>query len=98
MAAIKATFTLDEGTVARLRMTAERLAKPRSEVVREAIHEFSDRIGRLSERERLRLLRVVDEIAARGPARPLTDVEAELKEIRAARRRGGRRSAHEGRR
>lgn len=98
MATVKVTFTLDEATIARLRQAAERLAKSKSEVVREAIHDFSERIGRLSERERLRLLRVLDEIAARGPSRPLAEVEGELKQIRAARRRGGRRSASRRRR
>lgn len=92
MATVKATFTLDEITLARLRQTAERLVKPKSEVVREAIHDFSERVGRLSERERVRLLRVLDEIAARGPSRTLAAVEAELKQIRAARRHAGRRS------
>ncbi len=92
MAAIKATFTLDEITVARLRQTAERLVKPKSEVVREAIHDFSERVGRLSERERLRLLGVLDQIASRGPSRTLAAVGAELKQVRVARRSGGRRS------
>jgi hypothetical protein len=93
MATVKVTFTLDEATIARLRQAAERLAKPKSEVVRDAIHDFSERVGRLSERERLRMLRVLNEIASRGPSRPLKEVEDELKRIRAARRRGGRRSA-----
>jgi predicted DNA-binding protein len=93
MATVKVTFTLDEATIARLRQAAERLAKPKSEVVRDAIHDFSERVGRLSERERLRMLRILDEIASRRPSRPLGQVEAELKQIRAARRRGGRRSA-----
>jgi Arc/MetJ-type ribon-helix-helix transcriptional regulator len=92
MAAVKVTFTLDTDTVARLKQSAERLSRPKSEVVREAIRDFSERIGRLSERERQRQLRIVDEIASRGPSRPLAQVEAELREIRAARRRGGRRS------
>src|SRR2546426_12046996 len=93
MAMVKVTFTLDEATIARLGQAAQRLVKPRSQVVREAIHDYSERIGRLSEHERLRLLRVVDEIAARQASRPLPEVEAELKTIRTARRRGGRRSA-----
>ncbi|HEV8253915.1 MAG TPA: ribbon-helix-helix protein, CopG family, partial [Vicinamibacteria bacterium] len=67
MAAVKVTFTLDAETVARLRQSAERLARPKSEVVREAIRDFSERIGRLSEKERQRQLRILDEIAARGP-------------------------------
>jgi hypothetical protein len=98
MATVKVTFTLDEATIARLRQAAERLAKPKSEVVRDAIHDFSERIGRLSERERLRMLRALDEIASRRPSRSLADVEAELKQIQAARRRGGRRSASANRR
>jgi predicted DNA-binding protein len=98
MATVKATFTLDPDTIARLGRAAERLAKPKSEVVRDAILDYSERVGRLSERERLRLLRVVDEIASRGPTRPLADVEAELRRVRAARRQGGRRSASGGRR
>ena len=44
------TFTLDDVTVARLRRAAARLAKPRSQVVREAIREYADRIGKLSEK------------------------------------------------
>jgi predicted transcriptional regulator len=93
MAAVKVTFTLDAETVARLRQSAERLARPKSEVVREAIRDFSERIGRLSEKERQRQLRILDEIAARGPSRPVARVETELREIRASRRRGGRRSS-----
>src|SRR5688572_3213597 len=93
MATVKVTFTLDEATVARLRQAAQRLARPKSQVVREAIYDYSERIGRLGDHERLRLLRVVDEIAARQASRPLPAVEAELKSIRTARRGGGRRSA-----
>jgi len=57
MATVKVTFTLDRETVGRLRQASERLSKPKSAVVREAIHDFSERVGRLSERERLRELR-----------------------------------------
>ena len=92
MATVKVTFTLDEATVARLGDAAERLAKPKSEVVREAIQDFHERIGRLSERERLRLLQVFDELVPRIPSRPAAAVEKELKEIRRSRRGGGRRS------
>jgi hypothetical protein len=84
------TFTLDQDTVGRLRQASERLAKPQSAVVREAIHDFSERIGRLSERERLRLLRVFDEVMPRIHARPAAEVRREIDEIRRARRAGGR--------
>jgi len=92
MATIKVTFTLDGDTISRLRATAERLAIPKSEVVREAIRDFSDRTGRLSERERQRLLEAFDRLVPGIPSRPLRDVERELTELRRARRAGGRRS------
>lgn len=92
MATTKVTFTLDGDTIARLRATAERLALPKSEVVREAIRDFSDRAGRLSERERRRLLEAFDRLVPAIPSRPLGEVERELADLRRARRTGGRRS------
>ena len=91
MATLKVTFTLDQTTIARLQEAAERLAKPKSEVVREAIHDFHDAIGRLSERERQSMLRVFDHLVPRIPARPAAQADKELKAVRAARRAGGRR-------
>ncbi|MDA2939132.1 ribbon-helix-helix protein, CopG family [Acidobacteria bacterium AH-259-A15] len=90
--AIKLTVTLDDDTVRRLRQTAECLGKPKSHIVREAIHDYSERIGRLSERERLRLLKAFDELVPAIPERPVSEVQKELREIRRARRGGGRRS------
>lgn len=92
MATIKVTFTLDNETIARLRATAARLAIPQSRVVREAIRDFGDRAGRLSERERRRLLETFDRLVPAIPVRPLRDVDRELAELRRARRAGGRRS------
>ena len=89
----KATFTLDTVTIRRLERTAERLGRPKSQVVREAIHEYSERVGRLSERERLRMLKAFDELVPAIPRRPPAEVERELRAIRDARRGGGRRSA-----
>ena len=89
MASVKVTFTLDKPTVARLREAAERLGKPKSSVVREAIHDYHDRIGKLSERERRRMLRVFDELLPRIPAKPGSTVDSELKEVRRARRAVG---------
>jgi len=88
---VKVTFTLDEETVSRLRQAADRLRQPQSAIVRDAVQEYAARIGRLSERERLRLLRVFDETVPRIPARPARDVDVEIATIRRARRRGGRR-------
>ena len=92
MATVKVTFTLDGDTIARLGATAERLAIPKSAVVREAIRDFSDRAGRLSERERRRLLEAFDRLVPGIPKHPLRDVERELAELRRARRAAGRRS------
>src|SRR3954465_10637586 len=93
MAASKVTFTLDESTVSRLQDASERLAKPKSEIVREAILEFYDRIGRLSERERLGMLRAFDELVPKIPSRSAAELDHELSAVRKARKRGGRRTA-----
>lgn len=84
------TFSLDEITAERLNRTAERLKVPKSEVVREAIHDYAARAGRLSEKERHRMLRAFDNLLPRIPSRPEEEVDRELEEIRRARRRGGR--------
>lgn len=95
MASLKVTFTLDRETIRRLQMASERLSRPKSQVIREAVQEYYDRMGRLSETERIRMLRVMDEIMARPPTRPAREVDRELKEIRRARRSGGRRTPAE---
>ena len=91
MARRKVTFTLDEQTIRRLQSAAERTKKPKSEVVREAIADYHERIGKLSEAERLRLLKIMEEIMASPPSRSQGEVEREIAEIRELRRRGGRR-------
>jgi predicted transcriptional regulator len=88
---VRVTFSLDEETVTRLRRTAARLSRPQSQVVREAVRDYAERVGRLSEAERLRLVRVLDEVVAQAPTRSARAVDAELKALRAARRAGGRR-------
>ncbi len=93
MAASKVTFTLDASTVSRLQEASARLAKPKSEIVREAILEFYERIGRLSERERVGMLRAFDELVPKIPSRSAKDVDNELSAIRKARKMGGRRTA-----
>ena len=90
---VKVTFSLDDETVARLRRTAERLGKAQSHVVREAVAEYAARADRLSEGERARLLGVLDALAARPAGRTAREVDAEIRAVHAARRRGGRRSA-----
>ena len=88
---VKMTFTFDDETVRTLRQAAARLAKPQSAVVREAIREYARHVGKLSEAERRRLLEIFDTMLPKIPPRPASETDAELREIRAARRRGGRR-------
>jgi metal-responsive CopG/Arc/MetJ family transcriptional regulator len=96
-AMVKVTFTLDEETVQRLRRTATRLGRPQSYVVREAVREYEKRSSKLSDEERARLLAVVDRMVQEPPTRTDADVDRELDDVRASRRRWGRRVAGRGR-
>ena len=87
---VKVTFTLDDATVAELRRTAARLKKPQSQVVREAVSEYSGRTDTLTERERLHKLAILDRFKHEKPTRSQAENDAEIAEIRAARRTGGR--------
>ena len=85
------TFSLDEPTAARLNEASTALGKPKSEVVREAIRDYAERMGRLSEAERIRLLGVFDEVVSAISDRPADEVESELADVRDARRRASER-------
>jgi predicted transcriptional regulator len=91
----KVTFSLDDDTVRVLRTTAERLRKPQSMVVREAVADYAARTGRLTEAERRRLLAAVDQMVARPPTRTAAAVTSEVRQLRRARRHGGRRHSAE---
>lgn len=88
---VKVTFTLDDTTVERLRRTAARLAKPQSQVVRDAIKDYEARTDKLGEDERRRMLEIFDRVVPAIRPRPQSQVDAELREIRATRRLWGRR-------
>jgi predicted DNA-binding protein len=90
MATVKMTFSLDEETALRLDRTAERLAMPKSHVVREAIVEYSARTDRLGHAEQQRLLKAFDALVPKIPGRPAAEVDAELKAVRDGRRSSGR--------
>lgn len=90
MAAVKATFTLDAATQRRLAQLADQLQRPKSQIVREAIVDYGERLDRTSERERSRLLAAFDELVPRIPERPEAETDRELAELRSARRGGGR--------
>ena len=87
----RATFSLDEATIAEIKRTAERLKKPQSQIIREAVADFAARADRLSEQERLRVMQLLTTLQRAKPTRSEKDVDRELAEIRAARRGGGRR-------
>jgi len=91
MGMAKMTFSFDDETVRTLRATAARLRKSQSLVVREAIAEYGARSGRLTDAERRRMLVAIDEIASRPSTRPQAEVTREIREVRRARRQGGRR-------
>ncbi len=91
MATRKVTFTLAEETAARIDRLAERLRIPKSRVVREAVQEYAGAGQRLSEEERNRMLAALDTYYATAPAGPPGKADAELAELRRARRSGGRR-------
>jgi metal-responsive CopG/Arc/MetJ family transcriptional regulator len=88
---VKMTFTFDEETVHQLELAAARTKKPKSQIVREAIRDYADRTDKLSNAERQRMLNILDKYIETAPRRSRADIEAEIEEIRAARRRGGRR-------
>ena len=87
----KVTFSVDDATVRTLRETAERLGKPQSLIIREAVAEYAARAGELTESERKRMLKIVDQMIGDVPARPRTAVAAEVREIRRARHQSARR-------
>lgn len=88
---VRVTFSLDEATVAEIRRTAARLHAPQSQIVRDAVAEYAARSDRMSERERLRVLGVLERLREGRPTRTAAQVDAELQAVRTARRQGGRR-------
>lgn len=82
----KMTFTLDEAAVKALRRAADDLGKPQSWVVREAVMEYGTRGDKMSPEERIQALTTYREIMKTLPRRPHEEVEAELEDLRRARR------------
>ena len=87
----KLTFSLDDETVQLLRALAERKQKPQSHVVREAVAVYASQGDVLTEQERMRKLRVLDQLTGRPAARTAAAVDEELRTLRRARRAGWRR-------
>ena len=93
---VEATFSVDEETFRILKRTAERLGKSQSLVVREAVAEYAARAGRLTDAERRRTVKIVDAMMKEPRTRPADAVQAEIRDIRRARRHGGRRHPADG--
>ncbi len=94
---VKVTYSLDDATVRRIRRAAERLGRPQSQVVREAVAEYDARTDRLSEAERLRMLEVLDRLRSEPVTRSRAAVAAEVLEVRRSRRESSlHRSPHDG--
>ena len=88
---VRATFSLDEATVAEIKRTAERLRKPQSHIIRDAVADYAARTDRLSERERRQVLGILENLKKQKATRTAAAVDAELNALRDARRKGGRR-------
>ena len=88
----KVTFSVDDATIRTLKATAERLQKSQSLVFREAVAEYAARAGRLTHAEQRRMLDAIDRMIGRPATRSRAEVTGELREIRRARRHGGRRT------
>jgi predicted transcriptional regulator len=88
----KLTFSMDQPTADTLRRAAERTGKSQSAVVREAIAQYEARADRLTAAERERLTSLMEEIITGPPTRSPAAINTEIREIRRARRQGGRRT------
>ncbi len=82
----RVAFSLPDETVREIRRTADRLGIAQSHVVREAVADYAARTDRLGERERLRMLEVLDGLNREPVIRSQESVDAEIREIRASRR------------
>jgi len=90
---VKVTFTLDDATVKEIRRTAERLGRPQSQVVREAVAEYAARADQVTERERLHAVTLLEKLKKNPSSSAGSAVDTELRLVRTARRTGGRRTA-----
>ncbi|HEX5000819.1 MAG TPA: ribbon-helix-helix protein, CopG family [Terriglobia bacterium] len=85
---VKMTFTLDDSSAEALKRIANRLQKPQSYVLREAITFYEPHAGKLNKAERKRRVELFDRVVAAIPEKSASDVDRELKELRASRRKG----------
>jgi hypothetical protein len=83
------TLTLKEETIEQIELLARLLGKSPGEVLADAMERFHPTPRPLSEEERQRRLKALDEMRKRPPTRPQEEVQREIEEIRAARHGSG---------
>jgi hypothetical protein len=88
---VKMTFTLDDTTVETLKRIANRLQKPQSFILREAICHYEPHAGQLSKAERKQRIALFDQLIAKIPSRPASETDTELRVQRLSRRKGWQR-------
>ena len=81
---------MDFESVAAIQRLAAAWRTSKSAVVRRAVQELDARRDLLTEKERQRLLGVLDRWVATEPTRPRSEALAEVREVREARRLAGR--------
>jgi len=86
------TLTLDEQTIQQIESTAERSEKSQSQIVQEAMAGYQAMPDRLTDAERQRMLKALDEMMRTPSPKTAEEVQQEIEDIRAARRSGGRRT------
>ena len=91
---VKMTFTLDETTVEALKRIANRLQKPQSYVLREAISYYEPHAGQLSKAERKRRVELFDQVVAAIPKKSASAIDRELEDLKLSRRKGWRNRPH----
>ena len=85
---VKMTFTVDDETAQSLKRMADRLKRPQSQVLREAVRYYEPHAGLLNDDERRRRVALFDKVIAKIPNRSSEAVDEELREIRRSRRQG----------
>jgi hypothetical protein len=86
------TLTLDEQTIQQIESAAETFGKSKSQIVQEALAGYRAIPDRLTEAERQRMLKALDEMMRTPSPKTAEEVQQEIEDIRAARRSGGRRT------
>lgn len=90
---VKMTFSLDDSTADTLKRLSKRLQRPQSQVLREAISYYEPHAGKLTKAQQAERVALFDKVLAAVPSRPVSEVDAELKNVRQSRRTGWRRGA-----